>query len=292
MNRPRFLTATFVKSVREPGRYGDGRGGNGLSLLVRTTKNGRYTRRFHQRIRIDGRVTNIALGQYPFMTLAEARAKAIANRRAIALGQRPNASKIPTFEAATEKVISLHAPQWKPGGLTEEHWRSSLATYAKPIASKRLDQITSAHVMGCVSPLWHAKPEMARKVLRRIGAVMSWAIAKNYRADNPADRKVITAALGKNTNGGGNFAALHHSKVAEALEIIDGSGAWWASKSVSRFLALTATRSGEARLATWDEIDFATATWSILADRTKTGKALRVPLSAAAFRLLGESRRV
>ena len=32
--RPTMLSATFVKSVNVPGRYGDGRGGLGLTLLV------------------------------------------------------------------------------------------------------------------------------------------------------------------------------------------------------------------------------------------------------------------
>ena len=36
--RPRTLSPSFVGDVTEPGRYGDGRGGLGLSLLVRPAK--------------------------------------------------------------------------------------------------------------------------------------------------------------------------------------------------------------------------------------------------------------
>ena len=50
-----------------------------------------------------------------------------------------------------------------------------------------------------------------------------------------------------------------------------------------RFLALTATRSGEVRLAKWEEIDMAAQVWTIPAERTKTGKDHRVPLSTAAL---------
>lgn len=291
MKRPATLNATFVKTVRRPGRYGDGRGGYGLSLMVKQRRNGRMSKTWAQRIRIDGRETNLGLGSYPVVTLARARKRALVNRRAVADGRNPRSPGVPTFEEAATTVITLHGPQWKPGGRTEEHWRSSLAAYAHPkIGAKPVDKITSAHVMACLAPIWHTKPEMSRKVLRRIGAVMVWAIAQNLRADNPADRKTISGALGKNTNGGGrHFAAVHHSKVAGVLAAVDASGAHPSTISAARFLTLTATRSGEARLATWDEIDLATRTWAIPADRTKTGKPHRVPLSAAALAVLAEA---
>ena len=37
MKRPKTLSAAFVKTVKRPGRYGDGLGGHGLSLLVKPT---------------------------------------------------------------------------------------------------------------------------------------------------------------------------------------------------------------------------------------------------------------
>jgi integrase len=53
-----------------------------------------------------------------------------------------------------------------------------------------------------------------------------------------------------------------------------------------RFCILTACRSGEARGATWAEIDLASVLWTVPAARMKAGKAHRVPLSAAACALL------
>ena len=40
MKRPRRLSAAFVRTVNKPGRYGEGRGGFGLSLLVKERKGG------------------------------------------------------------------------------------------------------------------------------------------------------------------------------------------------------------------------------------------------------------
>jgi integrase len=52
------------------------------------------------------------------------------------------------------------------------------------------------------------------------------------------------------------------------------------------FLILTAARSGEVRLATWDEIDLDAKLWTVPAEHMKARKLHRVPLSAAAVELL------
>lgn len=83
------LTAAFVRTVSEPGRYGDGRGGYGLSLLVKKQKNGRTSKTWSQRLIIDRKPRMIGLGAYPVVTLKMARDKALANRRLLAEGKDP-----------------------------------------------------------------------------------------------------------------------------------------------------------------------------------------------------------
>ena len=290
MKRPRTLNATFVRKVTRPGRYGDGRGGHGLSLLVRQRQsNHRLAKTWNQRIRIDGRERDLGLGSYPAVKLAEARRRALANRQAVEEGRNPRGPKVPTFEKAAAAVIELHSAKWKPGSKTRRLWETTLETYAFPkIADKRVDRITSAEVLACLAPIWATKPETARKVRRRIAAVMKWAVAQGYRQDNPADDR-ITAALGSNRKPPKHARALHHSKMPEAMWKIEETSAWWATKAGLRFLALTATRSGEVRAARWCEIDLPESVWTVPASRTKTGKALRIPLSTAAMEVLVDS---
>lgn len=96
-----------------------------------------------------GRVTNVGLGSYPLVSLAEARKAAFANRRAILKGMDPRGESIPTFRDAAEKVIQLHRENWKPSGSSERQWRQSLEDYAFPkLARKRVDGITSADVLA------------------------------------------------------------------------------------------------------------------------------------------------
>ena len=63
-----------------------------------------------------------------------------------------------------------------------------------------------------------------------------------------------------------------------------------AAKLALELLVLTVARSGEARLARWDEIDFDTATWTVPAARMKTGREHRVPLSDRALVVLREAK--
>ena len=74
-----------------------------------------------------------------------------------------------------------------------------------------------------------------------------------------------------------------------ALETVDASNASPASKLCLRFLVLTAARSGEARAATWDEIDRDAATWTIPGERMKAGAEHRVPLSGQALDVLARA---
>ena len=290
MKRPRILSASFVRTVTRPGRYGDGRGGHGLSLLVKPMSNGRLSKSWAQRLRINGRPVNIGLGAFPVVTLAEARQKALDNRRTVAQGGDPRGGGIETFAQAADKVIALHAKNWK-GHVNERQWRNSLDTYVVPhIGRKRVDKITTADVMRVLlaDDLWTTKRETARRVRQRLGAVMKWAVAKGYREDNPAG-SAITAALPSNGNRKQHFRALPHAEVAAALAKVRASGAWTGTKLAIEFMVLTASRPGETRLATWNEIDFDAATWTISADRMKAGRAHRVPLSRRALEVLTEA---
>jgi integrase len=56
------------------------------------------------------------------------------------------------------------------------------------------------------------------------------------------------------------------------------------------FTILTAGRRGEVRFATWGEIDFDNATWTIPGERMKAGKEHRVPLSSRAVEILQTMR--
>ena len=53
--RPKRLSASFVRTVNRSGRFGDGHGGHGLSLLVKPRAHGGWAKSWSQRLRINGK---------------------------------------------------------------------------------------------------------------------------------------------------------------------------------------------------------------------------------------------
>ena len=290
MKRPKQLSAAFVRSVTRPGRYGDGYGGFGLSLLVKPMSSGRLSKSWSQRVRINGSAANLGLGVYPIVTLADSRRKAITNRRLIERGQDPRGGGVPTFAEAVEKVIELHRKTWKPGGKSEAQWRASLERYATPTLGRMtVDKISTADVLAALIPIWNERRVTAERVRNRIGAVMRWAVAKGYRGDNPAG-DAIAAALPRSGVRKQHFPSLPHRQVAAALATVEASAAWVGLRLAFRFLVLTATRSGDVRGARWEEIDG--DTWTIPSTRMKAGREHRVPLSREALAVLDRAREI
>lgn len=286
------LTAKFVAEVKEPGTYGDGgHGSHGLALRVRAASGGGVTKSWVQRLIINGKPTHIGLGPTWLVSLGEAREVALDNHRIVRKGGDPRrVADTPTFGEAVEQVIAMHSAGWKNGGGTAEAWRSQLARHAASLADMKVDKITSGDVLGVLEPIWLARPEIAKKQRHRINAVMKWAIAQGYRSDNPAGDTLV-AALPKQ-NGGRHHRAVPAAEVPGVIAAVHASDAWQGTKLAFEFLALTACRSGEVRLATWTEIDRERRVWTIPSDRTKTSVSHRVPLTDAALRVLAEAEKI
>ena len=290
MERPRRLSAAFVQTVTTPGRFGDGRGGLGLSMLVKDTTSGRLSKSWSQRLRIEGVPRDMGIGSFPKVTLTEARKRALANARIVEEGGDPRrkAQATPTFEEAMERTIEVLRPGWR-NAKTEKNLRHAMGGYVLPHIGKRpIDALTPADVLSFLAPVAVSKPAIAKKAKMGLSQTFKWAIAQGWRSDNPADQN-ISAAMPKLTTRA-HHRALPFGEVGAALQIVSNSNAWLGTKLAFRFLVLTAGRSGEVRGATWDEIDEEHATWTIPAARMKSAREHRIPLSDQALAVLREVR--
>ena len=285
--RPTRLSRSFVERINQPGRYGDGHGGYGLSLVVKPRAGGGVRKAWVQRLIVEGQPVNIGLGPYPVVTLKEARDAALQNRRTVWQGLDPRSksdNRVPTFAEAAEKVLAIHAATWKDKRAAR-HWQQSLRDYAGPINRKKVDLVTSADVLKVLTPLWNEKRATAQRLRQRIGLIMKWAIAEGLRFDNPAG-EAIGQALPRGGQRVVHHKALPHSEVAAAIKTIRATNAARSSILALEFLVLTAARSTEVRGARWDEIDQHAGVWTISGDRMKSGQEHRVPLSTGAFLVL------
>ena len=280
------LSAAFCRNVAESGRYCDG---NGLYLHVDPSG----ARRWVQRLVIRGKPHVLGLGSYTLVSLAEARELALDNRKLARSGGDPLAAKrrghgMPTFEEAAAKVLEQKRGAWRNPKHAND-WPASLRLYAFPqIGDKPVCDVTSADVLQILTPIWHDKPETARRVRQRISAVMKWAVAMQHRPDNPAG-DAVGQALGRQQAVVRHMRALPHGEVAAAVAAVRASQAWSGTRLAFEFLVLTAARSGEVRLATWAEIDLDAAVWTVPAARMKALREHRVPLCGRAVEILDEA---
>jgi integrase len=282
------LSAAFVRTVTTPGKYFDG---HGLFLKV----DGSGAKRWVQRITIRGKRRELGLGGYTLMSLQEAREAALANRKKARAGGDPlrekhEAQAVLTFEEAARNVHEIHLPSWRNAKHAAQ-FISTLETYVFPTMGQiRVSEVSTADVLGALTPIWLEKPETARRVRQRIGTVMKWAVAKGWRQDNPAD--TIAAALPKQDKAQIHRKALPYADVPGFLKALHQTKANGLTKLALELIVLTASRSGEVRLARWDEVDLDRAEWNIPAERMKAKKAHRVPLSDRAVEILTEARRL
>ena len=276
------LTVAMVRALAAPGRYGDG-----STLFLNISPGG--SKSWIQRVVVNGRRRDIGLGGWPVVSLAKARQRAFANRVAIADGRDPLADKrkasVPTFREAAGRTFEASRRRWR-SEKTAANWMQQLERHAFPVlADLPVDQIGREHVLRVLSPIWGRKLDISRKLRGRIRAVLAWCQAHGFVEVNVAG-EAIDGALAPMPAVEAHYRALAFGEVGKALETIEASRASLSARACFRFVVLTACRSGEARAATWNEIDTEAREWRIPASRMKTNAEHRVPLSDAALAVL------
>jgi integrase len=296
---PKLASPRSALAVQRETRPGLHAVGGAPGLMLRVAPGG--SRQWVLRVRRDGRRLHLGLGGFPTVTLAQAREAArallaklrqgidpLAERRA-ARAATAALTRTPTFKVAAEQYVEAHSPSWRNPKHVQQ-WRSTLAQYADPIfGSVPVADVTKAHVLAALQPIWTTKTETAKRLRGRIEQVLAYAMQAGWRPEgvNPAAWR---GGLDKLLAAPAKVAKVEHHPALPIdampafmarLRQIPGMGA-----RALEFVALTAARSGEVRGATWAEIDLDAATWTVPGSRMKAGKEHRVPLSDAALALL------
>lgn len=272
------LSVTGVKAAKRPGRFGDG---DGLFLVVGATGSKSWV----CRVQKHGRRRDIGLGSAAKVTLSVARDRAREVRTWVELGLDPvfekrKARGIPTLREATAKVYAANRKTWR----NEKHegqWLRTLEACAFPIIGDiRVSEITGPMIRNVLAEIWLTKPETARRVRQRIGAVLDWAFASGYR-ETEAPMRSITKGLLRQPKKDGHFAAMSYADVAAFVVRLRERESF--SRLALQFTILTAARSGEVRGAAWSEIDIENTLWTISKERMKAQREHVVPLSRPAL---------
>lgn len=276
-------------------------------LLLQVTPSGART--WILRTKVGTKRRSIGLGAFPDVSLADARRKAQEVKEKIAQGIDPVEEKkaarraliasqlsTMTFAQAMADYIDMKAKEFK-NPRQRQQWENSLNTYAVPhIGKVPVREIELPHIKAVLDPIWQEKTETANRVRARMENILGWCAVHGYRSnENPAKWQGYLDEVypsPEKIKKKGHHAALPVEAMPEfmkALKKRTGTAA-----RALEFLILTASRTneviGDKRIGkagiTWQEIDFKRKVWTVPADRMKSGKLHRVPLTDEAVELL------
>jgi integrase len=284
----RYPSAKDLAKITKSGRYAVGHGAY-LQIAAGGTRSWLF------RYRVGDRQHNMGLGSCDYVTLQEARDKAIDAQRQRLSGVDPleakrgaRAARMPstttkTFAEAAREYLVAHEAGWR-GGASSKQWRHCLKKHILPtLGRKAVNAITTADVLAVLSPIWTTIPETARRVRNRIELILDFATAHEWRkGDNPARWKGCLEALlpdQRRTNGVKHYAAMPWQEVPSFMVRLRAE-----PDNIARALELAilcGSRPGEVLNARWSEIDLDMATWVIPPERMKGHREHRIPLPPA-----------
>ncbi|CAM3333514.1 tyrosine-type recombinase/integrase [Klebsiella grimontii] len=272
--------------------------GSGMHLLVHP--NG--SKYWRLQYRFGGKQKMLALGVYPEVSLADARARRDEARKLLANGIDPGDKKkndkVEQEEARTfeQLAIEWHATNKK---WSEEHSRrvlKSLEDNLFPAIGKR--NIAELKTRDLLAPIkaveMSGRLEIASRLQQRTTAIMRYAVQSGLLDYNPA-QEMAGAVASSNRQ---HRPALELRRTPELLQRIDSYTGRPLTRLAVELTLLVFIRSSELRFARWSEIDFETSMWTIPAEReaiegikhSQRGSKMRtphlVPLSRQALAIL------
>lgn len=275
--------------------------GGGLFLLVRKTA----AKLWRYRYKIAGKENLFALGEYPLMSLGEARAARDEAAKLVKQGIHPahhrKAEKEKNIEATeagkrkTENTFRRAALAWLEDG--KKKWAANtviakngrLERFILPkIGDRPIEELTvkdlrplllSLSTGGAWAPV-HAKGDMS--------GVFDYAVRHGWCDANPVFLMRSLIAFPKSQNK----AVLLAPDLRKFFPLLAGHHGYPETKSALRLMLLTAARPGEVANAEWKDFDFEAKLWRRPAEKMKAREDHVSPLSEQAVALLSELRQM
>jgi integrase len=251
-------------------------------LGLRVSASGRKTWVLMYRVRGDKRLRRATLGTYPILTLADARDQARADLRAAAKGRDPASERkaerqAETFGELAEEYIERYAKKRKRSWFKD---RQALDRDLLPrFRHRKAAGIKRREVIKLLEEIAdRGAPVGANRTLEIIRRIYNWGIEQEIVTVNPCQRISKPGAERKRDRvlSDDEIRAVWTALEAETPRMRD----------LFRLRFLTAQRPGEVSRMRWEDIDMASAWWTIPPEFSKNGLSHRVPLSPPAMETL------
>ncbi len=261
---------------------------DGLVLEIRPS--GKKT--FIFRFQWEKKPQTITLGNYPSLSLADARIKITSHRELLNRGLDPRKAGVNeqtklTFREIAEQWHQKNTHRWKPV-TSNRHYKSLTRDIYPFIGDKPINEITKSELLKIIQPheqLGHH--EVAHRLHDRLETIFEFAVGASLTDNYPfIGLKKALAAKPRVTNQ----PAIHPDEAHKMLAIIKNTPGRKIIKIYMELLAHLFTRPSELRLAKWSEFNLQQAEWHIPIERMKMAAAHWVPLSKRVLELLKELR--
>lgn len=273
--------------------------GDGMVLLVHP--NG--SKYWRLRYRFGGKEKMLALGIYPEISLADARARRDEARKQLANGVDPSESKKAVKVEQEQEAITFEvvAREWHASNRqwSEAHSARVLKSLEdnlfQSIGKRNITDLGTRDLLPPIKAVeMSGRLEVASRLQQRTTAIMRYAVQSGLIDYNPAQEMAGAVATGKRKHR----AALELNRVSELLHRIDYYSGRPLTRLAVELTLLVFIRSSELRFARWSEVDFETAMWTIPGEReplegvkhSHRGSKMRtphlVPLSRQALAIL------
>jgi integrase len=265
--------------------------GHGLFLWV-TSAGGKLWR---WKYRFNGVGKQMSYGQYPDVSLVDARERHAEARKLFAAGVDPmakrKADKV-ALMASDSNSFQAVAHQWL------EHWRSGITERHAETTRRRLDanvfpllgtrsiaEIEAPEIVAMVKTIEsRGAADLAKRALETTGQIFRYAIAHGHCKRNPA-ADIRPGDVLRSTRKV-NMARVNAAELPALLKAIEVYRGKVVTRLAMKLMALTFVRTSELIGARWDEFDMAARRWNIPAERMKMRSPHIVPLATQAIELL------
>jgi integrase len=230
--------------------------------------------------RVGGRQVRHTIGNYPTVTLGEAREAARLILKDIQLGVYAPAKaelevKLPTLGEMVIQFIEIYAKPKNRG------WKAVQATFRKfsSLNDKPIVEITRADVVKVLDGIAaRGAPIAANRAMSAIKKLFAWSLDRGAISVHPLVglKKPGTERSRDRVLTDGELKSFWHA--TEELGFPFGPA--------FQLMALTGQRRGEVVGMRWSQVDIDQAAWTIPAELAKNGRAHEVPLSATTLDII------
>ncbi len=272
--------------------------GGGLFLIVRP--NGKKV--FKVRYKVNGKDTEKTLGEYPMLTLGEARKKVLELKKLLSDGVNPNL-EIKKNDNFTFDELALKFFEFKSIDLSEDYIKKQKSRYnyfVKPMLGGMVaEDITKKDIIDTINNIPNANTRSTKKtdlretkriVLLLISSIFKYSNSNDLLKNNAyltIDPKVLVPKRSDN-----HFKSItNETEFKKLYKMLYDYVGDVSTKYALLFLVHTALRSHNVRFLKWDNIDFEKRVIEFSKDEMKAREVFRLPLTETTYEILQEVKK-